>query len=189
MSNGRLRPHQHSREQAEGEAESDEHPCGGVQPEFPDRADGGGQQGEEADGGGERRQEGGEADFPEGLAQGGEGGEAGPQLVEVARDDVHHIAHAHHENDGRQDHGHDVNAFAGDLHERQRAESAQQDDGQWNHNAPPGAEGKMQEGDEQNEPQPDKQGDLSFHDADVVDLGMGATCAVEFDLYALVPLV
>ena len=78
MLNGRLRPHEHSGEQAEREPECDEHARRRVEAELPDWADGGGQQGEEADGRGERCQEGGEANFPEGLAQGGEGGEARP---------------------------------------------------------------------------------------------------------------
>ena len=47
----------------------------------------------------------------------------------------------------------------------------------------------MQEGDEQDEAQPDKQGHLALHDADVVDLGMGPPGAVEFDLDALVSLL
>ena len=47
----------------------------------------------------------------------------------------------------------------------------------------------MQEGDEQDEPQPDKQSNLALHDADVVDLGMGSSCTVEFHMHTLAPLV
>ena len=117
-------------------------------------------------------QERGHPHFSERFAQGGERGEACAQFIQITGDDVHHIAHTYHENDGGQDDGHDVDFLTGQLHKSQGAQSTQEDDGQWDDDAPPGAKRQIEKGDQQEQTESDKQRHFALHDAHVVHLGV-----------------
>ena len=100
-------------------------------------------------------------------------------LVVITREHVNHVRNAHHEEDGRQHHGHDVDCFARGHHDAQRPKAADKHHSQRHHDAPGGAKGKPQEGDEQDNSDAHEPHHLAFHDPYIIVLGHGPACDVD----------
>ncbi len=108
---------QQRRKKGEGQEEGHEDPNCRVDPELPYRLDAAGIERGEADGGGQGSEEGGQAHLVVGDRQGPLLRMPVPQGLQVALQDMHHIAHAHHEEDGGEQHGEDRQRPAEHGHE------------------------------------------------------------------------